>query len=159
LPDRRARQRRGEVGRHRRDERSAVVIGFAEATRLYAELTWLRLWRRRVLVISATLLVLPLVGAAGLALAGHWGVGLYDEINRVTFHFVLPFAPALLMAPFLGEELDRNTFTFVFSRPAPRVSLMFGKVLAVGLPLLVAVALTLLLTWVIAMARFPTDFA
>jgi ABC-type transport system involved in multi-copper enzyme maturation permease subunit len=134
-------------------------MGTLYAARIYASMTWLRLRRGRLIYFCAALMALPVLGAILLALAGNWGVGFFDELNAVYFGFLIPFVPALLASPCVAEELERKTFTFVFTRPAPRSALVVGKALAVGLPLLGATVVGLALCWLIALIRFPGDMA
>jgi ABC-type transport system involved in multi-copper enzyme maturation permease subunit len=134
-------------------------VGMAAGARVYARMTLLRLKRGRVAWACGALLVLPLVYTAGLALAGHWGRGLFDDVCELYFRFLIPFVPALLASPIIAEEIENKTFTFVFARPAPRSALVVGKFAAAIGPLVALLVPTLALAWVIALARFPGDFA
>ena len=133
------------------------MIGLGEAAQLYAGLTWTRLRRGRLLYVCAVLLVLPILGAAGLAIAGHWGRGLFDELLELYFRFLVPFVPALLASPVVAEEIDAKTYTFLFARPAPRSALVVGKYIAVVVPATLVTVAAIAACWLIAMARFPSD--
>jgi ABC-type transport system involved in multi-copper enzyme maturation permease subunit len=133
-------------------------IGLVAGARVYARMTLMRLRRRRVLLWgSLALFLLPLVYVTVLALLGHWGRGLFDDINELVFRFLLPFMPALFASSLVAEEIENKTFTFVFARPAPRASLIAGKYVAALAPLVIVLVPTLLVTWLIALARFPGD--
>jgi ABC-type transport system involved in multi-copper enzyme maturation permease subunit len=135
------------------------VIGLVAASRVYAGMTWLRMRRGKLVYLCGALLALPVLGAAVLALAGHWGAGFFDELTSLYFGFLIPFVPALLASSCVAEEIDRRTFTFVFTRPAPRAALVVGKAFAVAAPLALATTVGLALSWLIALARFPGDMA
>jgi ABC-type transport system involved in multi-copper enzyme maturation permease subunit len=102
-------------------------------------------------------LALPVLGAGALALAGHRGPGLFDELMEVYFRFLVPFVPVLLASPIVAEEIESRTFTFVFARPAPRSALVLGKYFAVVTPVLAAQTVAVTLLYFIALARFPGD--
>jgi ABC-type transport system involved in multi-copper enzyme maturation permease subunit len=120
---------------------------------------WLRLRRGRLVWACAALLALPVLGAAAAALAGQWGRGLFDNLVELYTLFLIPFVPALLAAPVVADEIEQKTFTFVFARPAPRSALVLGKFAATTAPAALATALSLSFVWLIAMARFPSDYA
>jgi ABC-type transport system involved in multi-copper enzyme maturation permease subunit len=133
------------------------MIGLGEASGIYAGMTWTRLRRGRLLWVSGVLLMLPVLAAVGLLAGGHWGRGLFDELLEIYFRFLVPFVPALLASPCVAEEIENKTFTFVFARPAPRPALVLGKYIAVALPIALATAVSIALTWLISMLRFPSD--
>jgi ABC-type transport system involved in multi-copper enzyme maturation permease subunit len=133
------------------------MITVGAASRIYAEMTWTRLKRGRLVWACAVLLALPILGAAALAIGGHWGTGLFDELMEVYFRFLVPFVPALLASPIVAEEIESRTFTFVFARPAPRTALVLGKYFAVVTPVLLAQTVAVALVYFIALARFPGD--
>lgn len=127
------------------------------SARIYADMTWTRLKRGRLLWACAVLLALPILGAGALVIGGHWGTGLFDELMEIYFKFLLPFVPALLASPIIAEEIESRTFTFVFARPAPRPALVLGKYFAVVMPILLAQLVAVTLIYFIALARFPSD--
>ena len=135
------------------------MMTLAMGTRIYARMTWTRLRRGRLLWLAAALLLLPLVYVISLALAGHWGRGLFDEVCELYFRFFVPFVPALTASSAVAEEIENKTFTFVFARPAPRASLVMGKLVAATLPAIAVVVPSLLLAWLVAHVRFPADMA
>jgi ABC-type transport system involved in multi-copper enzyme maturation permease subunit len=138
-------------------EQSAISMGSAAG--IYRELAWTRMKRGRLLWLCAALLALPVVGTGLLVIFGHWGRTLFDEVAEIHFRFLLPFVPALLASPIVSEELDQKTFTFLFARPAPRSAMVLGKLAAVVGPTLGMAALSVALTWALAMIRFPQDYA
>jgi ABC-type transport system involved in multi-copper enzyme maturation permease subunit len=135
------------------------MISLAAATATHARLALLRLRRGRLFWVCLGLLALPVLVTAALAAAGSWGRGLFDEVLEIYFRFLLPFVPALLAAPCISDEIDAQTYTFVFARPAPRAALVLGKYLAVVVPLAVVVAVALPLVFGVTMIRFPGDAA
>lgn len=141
----------------RGDAGGAAVIGLGAATRVHMRMSWLRLRRGRVGWAVALLAALPLVYTIALALGGHWGRGLFDDVCELYFRFLVPFVPSLLLASAVAEEVEGKTFTFVFARPAPRGALVLGKWAAATLPGVVLLAPTLALIWVVAHVRFAGD--
>jgi len=135
------------------------MIGTMEASRIYAGLTWTRFRRGKLLWVAAVLLALPVLGAAGLLVGGHWGRGAFDDLLEVYFRFLIPFVPALLASPVVAEEIENRTFTFLFARPAPRSALVLGKYFTVVVPTILAVTLSIAASWLLVLARFPEDFA
>jgi len=134
-------------------------VGLFAGARIYRRMAWLRMRRGRVVWLAAAMFALPLVYVAGLAIAGHWGRGLFDDVCELYFRFLIPFVPALTASAAVAEEIENKTFTFVFARPAPRGSLVLGKLWAATVPALAVVVPSLVLTWLVAMVRFPSDMA
>ena len=108
------------------------MITLGQATRIYAEMSWMRHRRGKMESLCLALLALPVVIAGGLAAAGQWGRGLFDSLLEIQFRFLIPFLPALLASSAVAEEIEERTFTFLFARPAPRSSLVLGKYLAIA---------------------------
>ncbi len=133
------------------------MIGTGEAMQVYAGMTWTRLKRGKLLRACAALIFLPAVIAIPLVIAGQWGGGFFQNMLEVYFRFIIPFVPALLASPCVAEEIENRTFTFVFARPAPRSALVFGKYVAMVVPSLLAVALSIAIVWLLAMLRFRED--
>ena len=118
-------------------------------------MAWLRMRRGRMVWLAAVMFALPLVYVAGLAIAGHWGRGLFDDVCELYFRFLVPFVPALTASAAVAEEIENKTFTFVFARPAPRGSLVLGKLAAATLPSIAVVVPSLVMAWLVAELRFP----
>jgi hypothetical protein len=91
-----------------------------------------RLRRRRAASrwIAPALAALPVLATGLLALTGRWGRDLFDHILEFHLRFLVLFLPALALADAVAEEIEQQTFTFLFTRPAPRWSLPIGKYLA-----------------------------
>jgi ABC-type transport system involved in multi-copper enzyme maturation permease subunit len=141
---------------------SAAAMGdvsLMQGARIYGRMAWLRMRRGRIVWLAAMMFALPLVYVAGLAIAGHWGRGLFDDVCELYFRFLVPFVPALTASAAVAEEIENKTFTFVFARPAPRGSLVLGKLAAATLPSLAVVVPSLAIAWVVAQLRFPADMA
>ena len=137
----------------------AAPVGLWAGARIYGRMAWLRMRRGRVVWLAAAMFALPLVYVAGLAIAGHWGRGLFDDVCELYLRFLIPFVPALTASAAVAEEIENKTFTFVFARPAPRGSLVLGKLWAALVPSIAIVVPSLALTWLAAMVRFPGDMA
>jgi ABC-type transport system involved in multi-copper enzyme maturation permease subunit len=138
---------------------SEAAIGLGAASRIYARMAWLRLRRGRVVWLAAAMFALPLAYVAGLAIAGHWGSDLFDEVCELYFRFLIPFVPALTASAVVAEEIENKTFTFVFARPAPRGALVIGKLWAATIPAIFVVVPSLAIAWLVAELRFPADLA
>jgi len=135
------------------------TIGLGEASRIYARMAWLRMRRGRVVWLAAAMFALPLVYVAGLAIAGHWGRGLFDDVCELYFRFLIPFVPALTASATVAEEIENKTFTFVFARPAPRGAMVIGKLWAATVPAIAVVVPSLVIAWVVAQLQFSSDMA
>ena len=99
-----------------------------QAGRRIAALTWKRLLRGRVIWISGLIcallvLIVPLASPPSPDVID-WRE--YFEVLAV----LLVVVPALHLAPWIAEELDEKTFTYLWSRPFPRRALMLGKFMA-----------------------------
>jgi ABC-type transport system involved in multi-copper enzyme maturation permease subunit len=136
-----------------------ATIGLGQASRIYARMAWLRMRRGRVIWVAAAMFALPLVYVAGLAIAGHWGRGLFDTVCELYFKLLIPFVPTLTASAAVAEEIENKTFTFVFARPAPRGALVIGKLWAATVPTLLVVVPSIAIAWVVAQLRFPADMA
>ncbi len=102
------------------------------ASLLIARLTWKRLARGRALWVTLALLSLPTLVAVTQNRANAW-VSTYQVVL-----LLLAIVPPLHLATAVSDEIDDNTFTYLWSRPVPRWSLVTGKI--VGLvPALIGV--------------------
>jgi ABC-type transport system involved in multi-copper enzyme maturation permease subunit len=137
----------------------AAAVTLVDGARIYARMAWLRMRRGRIVWLAAALFALPLVYVVGLAIAGHWGRGLFDDVCELYFRFLVPFVPALTASAAVAEEIENKTFTFVFARPAPRGALVVGKWWAATVPAVIVTAASLVVAWVVASLRFPADMA
>jgi hypothetical protein len=107
-----------------------------EAIRIYAHMRWRRLRRGRFIAGSLTVALLPALVAAIAAAKGRWGAGLFHESLEMYFRLLLPLAPVLLAGAAVAEEVDANTHTYLFARPAPRSAIVIGKSLTAIMALL-----------------------
>ena len=114
-----------------------------KSTFVLARLAWLRILRGRTKWITLVLLLVP-VGAAVLGLVFQDADEAWGAAVDLTLRFVVPLAPAIHLANAVGEEIEQRTFTYLWSRPCPRPALLFGKLLAVVPPLIVATAVALI---------------
>ena len=90
----------------------------ARAAMILAGLSLRRLFRSRVIWISAIVAMAPLlvqVAAGGTASMKNEWRDLYSMLT-----VVLAIIPALHMAPAVAEEIEDRTFTYLWSRPFPR---------------------------------------
>jgi ABC-type transport system involved in multi-copper enzyme maturation permease subunit len=115
-----------------------------------ARLTWLRLRRGRTIWISFLLLCVP------LALAGMSVLRVEDPWERwwhtaeLTLRSLVLLAPVVHLAPVVSDELEGRTYTYLWSRPIPRSSLLFGKMLAVTPALMLVSAAAVVAAWAIS---------
>ena len=114
-----------------------------------ARLTWLRLLRGRTIWISVILLCIPLAlaGIAVLRVDDPWSRWLH--VTELTLRSLVLLAPVVHLAPAVSEEIDGRTYTYLWSRPIPRTSLIFGKMLAVTPALVVLSAGAIMAAWLI----------
>jgi hypothetical protein len=80
--------------------------------------------------IAPVLAALPVLATGLLALTGRWGRDLFDHILEFHLRFLVLFLPALTLADAVAEEVEQQTFTFLYTRPVPRWTLPIGKYLA-----------------------------
>jgi hypothetical protein len=126
------------------------MIGLAQASRIYAGLFWRRLRRGRLIGGAAVLALGPAV-IAGIGVAGgRWGAGLFHEALELYLRLLLPLGPVLLASPVVGEELEQNTHTYLFARPAPRSALVLGKCATAALVLMPVYAIGVLATFAVS---------
>jgi ABC-type transport system involved in multi-copper enzyme maturation permease subunit len=122
---------------------------------IYRRMTWLRLKRGWLKWAAVGVLALPVVVTGALAASGKWGLDLFNNMLELYLRFLVLFVPALATSQVVSEEIDSRTFTFLFVRPAPRWALPLGKYLATMVPLVLLFALSLTLTFVIALLVPP----
>lgn len=93
-----------------------------------ARLTALRFMRSRVLWIATFLAILPMVPfalGAGIdeSVAERW----QDYLEAIAYMHML--VASLLMSPAIAEEIEDKTYTYLWSRPIPRWSVLVGKLI------------------------------
>ncbi len=131
----------------------------AHAIGVYRRLLWLRLARGRLIWLSVILFLLPVIVTGVLAANGDWGLGFFDKVAESYLTFLVPLTAALLAAPTIADEIEGKTFTFVFARPAPRYTLLVGRLLAAAPALLLAVVICVPLSWLFTQLKYPTEMA
>jgi hypothetical protein len=98
-----------------------------------ARLAWKRLWRGKMVWISGLLVLVP-VAIAAIAPRNHSAEQRFQLVIELTLRSLVLLVPALHLAPIIGEESDRKTYTYLWSRPVTRPTLLWGNLLVV-LPL------------------------
>ncbi len=113
------------------------------ATLAIARLTLLRFMRSRVLLVAGVFALLPMVPfALGAGVDKDVDHRWQDYLTAMSYMHML--VASLLMAPAIAEEIEDKTYTYLWSRPIPRWSVLAGKLLTgtcVASALLVASAL------------------
>jgi ABC-type transport system involved in multi-copper enzyme maturation permease subunit len=128
------------------------------AVMTYARLAWLMLRRKKLIWICAGLSLLPALGSIVLVAQGNGGRDLYDNQMQLYFSFMVPFVPTLLLAPAVSDEVEGKTWTFLFARPAPRVTMLIGKFVAATAAGAAILAASLAVAWAVSLTRLSTDF-
>jgi ABC-type transport system involved in multi-copper enzyme maturation permease subunit len=121
---------------------STVLSGWG-ATRAMAALTWRRTVRSRTLWISALLALLPVIQGVAMRLVPHLSrLDLSEAWNSLLIPEILLLAVLCpqYAAASLGDEIDSNTMTYLWSRPIPRWTIAAGKLLALT-PIVVVIML------------------
>lgn len=93
-----------------------------------ARLTGLRFMRSRVLLIASVFAILPMVPFA-------LGAGVDETVDQRWRDYLKAMAymhmlvASLLMSPAIAEEIEDKTYTYLWSRPIPRWSVLAGKLI------------------------------
>lgn len=130
---------------------SRPMPGFGSTAITAAQLTLVRLRRGRSVWLAVAIAVLLLGSALAIRLASRVAPAeLWDAMIDYPMRRVLVFlAPFLFCATALSEEIEARTATYLFSRPASRAAILFGKWLAgAGLAALVVCGSVLVL-WLV----------
>lgn len=120
-----------------------------------AGLGFTRLIRGRTLYVSVVLAIIPVILAA---VVGHDGTDSkegWTTACEVVLRFVIPIAAAVHASGAVGDELEQKTFTYLWSRPIPRVSVVLGRLLFVA-PLLFALSVVTLVASYLAAGKGVT---
>ena len=107
--------------------RTQVPSGL-RATSILARLTLRRLLRGNVIWVALVLIAVPIAFGA-FAVGDDKG----PEGWRRTFLFaqlILAIVPPVMLASTVGEEIENLTYTYLWSRPIPRWSVITGKLVA-----------------------------
>ena len=114
-----------------------MIPGAWRSCTILARLGLRRALRRNSIWVSLGLIVLPWLFATGaIKLAEHSGAAVWTEIYSVVF-MLYAVLPPLLVSSVVAEELENETITYLWSRPIPRSTVLFGKLLGL-IPLLIA---------------------
>ena len=125
------------------------------ASLVLARMNWLRLTRSKTIYVALVLAILPML----LALIrfereprAPWLLAV-----EIILRIVIPLPAAIHASGAVGDELEQKTFTYLWSRPIPRTSIVLGRVLLVT-PLVAALGLvSVLLAYVAAPSVVTTD--
>ncbi len=104
------------------------ALSGSAATLAIARLTLLRFLRSRVLVVAGVFSLLPMVPFA-------LGAGIDQSVDDrwqsyyQGMSYMHLLVASLLMAPAIAEEIEDKTYTYLWSRPIPRWSVLSGKLL------------------------------
>lgn len=113
------------------------------ATFAIARLTLQRFLRSRVLWLAGVFALLPMVPfALGAGVDDSVEQRWHDYVEAMSYMHML--VASLLMAPAIAEEIEDKTYTYLWSRPIPRWSVLAGKLLtgsSIAAAMLVASAL------------------
>ena len=119
------------------------ALSGSAASLAIARLTLQRFLRSRVLLVAGAFAILPMVPYAlgagiDMSIEERW----QGYIQGMSYMHML--VASLLMAPAIAEEIEDKTYTYLWSRPIPRWSVLAGKLLTgtcIASALLVASAL------------------
>lgn len=107
------------------------------ATAIIARLTLKRLVRSSVLWVALILIAAPVVFASTALEEDQLGALGWARTFRFA-QLLLILVPPIMLARAVGEEIHNMTFTYLWSRPIPRWSVISGKLLAL-LPIVLIV--------------------
>lgn len=131
------------------------VSSLAACARI-ARLARTRLVRGKVLWISSIVGLVPVLMVLALPL-GEPDVGSWSELFEV-LTILLVVIPALHLAPWLAEELDDRTYTYLWSRPLPRWAVLAGKLIGLFPFVLLISGLTLIAAFLAMFGAVTGDF-
>lgn len=104
------------------------AVGGGAATMAIAGLSLTRFLRSRILLVSGLFAFLPLLPFLLGADSEHSAEHRWESFFK-TLAYVHMLVAALLMAPAIAEEIEDKTYTYLWSRPIPRWSVLAGKLL------------------------------
>jgi ABC-type transport system involved in multi-copper enzyme maturation permease subunit len=116
---------------------TTTVPSGGRATSIIARLTLRRLFRGNVIWVALVLIAVPVAFAAFAVTGDDKG----PEGWKRTFLFaqlILAIVPPVMLASTVGEEIEKLTYTYLWSRPIPRWSVISGKLLAL-LPIVLVI--------------------
>lgn len=101
------------------------------AAGLLARLTLKRLFRSRAIWVTVALCLLPALFAYAVIDPGEVGLDAWQGVFAIGLG-LLAIVPPLHLASAVAEEVEDNTFTYLWSRPMPRWSVIVGKLMAIA---------------------------
>ena len=102
------------------------ALGGLTATMIQARWNAKRMVRGRIVWVAAFFAALPV---AYTLLAGMNGAGAWSDVFPPLVMLAAVVAP-LFMAASMAEEIEERTYTYLWSRPVPRWSVVMGKLVA-----------------------------
>lgn len=105
---------------------SGRPLSGTSAALILMRLSWVRLFRNKAFWLSIALAALPLLFLASLA--SNWDPD--ERWSRTLAVAVIPLLGILTplnLAPIVAEEAEDETFSYLWSRPLPRWSVIAGK--------------------------------
>lgn len=114
---------------------TAASMTTVAALRAMAALTWRRARRSRTLWVAIPLAALPVVQGVVLRVVPEYtrlDPGAVWKSLEVPLILLLAVLSPLFAAASLGDEVERNTMTYLWARPVPRWTIAAGKLLALA---------------------------
>ena len=124
---------------------------------LVSRMARLRLARGRARWFCAGAALLPVLLTLGLAAAGKFGGGLVDEVATLFFRLLVLGLPGFLAASAVADEMERRTFTFLFTRPVPRSAFVLGQLVTIFVVVAGLLSVAMALTWGLSWLRSFAD--
>lgn len=123
-----------------------------DSAKVLARVSLLRMVRGKTMYITSLLAFVPLVIVLLIESREdlEWRLAV-----EATLGLVIPLAAAIHVSGAVNDELEQKTYTFLWSRPIHRASILFGRVLAMT-PLLFALGAASLLLAAIASKDVPS---
>jgi ABC-type transport system involved in multi-copper enzyme maturation permease subunit len=125
---------------------AARLSGMAAAM-ILARLTFRRLFRSRTMVVSGIFCLLPIIFAWSVRRASSQDVFHQWRTVYGVWLLILAIVPPLHLAATVAEEVENKTFTYLWSRPFPRWSLIVGKLLTLVPVLALMICATLMVSY------------
>lgn len=114
---------------------TAAPMTNAAALRAMAALTWRRARRSRTLWVAIPLAAIPVVQGVVLRVVPEYTRLETSAVWRsleVPLLLLLAVLSPLFAAASLGDEVERNTMTYLWARPVPRWTIAAGKLIALA---------------------------
>lgn len=138
-------------------ETSGARISGMTASLLIAKLTFKRLFRSKTLIVSGIFCLLPIVFASSVTRSSDAETVIQWRTVFGVWLVVLAIVPPLHLAPTVAEEVENKTFTYLWSRPFPRWSLIVGKLLALTPVLTAITGICMLVCYNVVTGDAPAD--